>query len=314
MPRNLSPNFIAQLGSTGMSAPIRFVVITFANLTLYLSDGIGTITPAGPAYSPLSTFPYGQAFTGLGWLGKVSTVPQTTKVQAQNVTFSLTPIVPEFVTEIVNQVRITCTVTVWLGYLDSDGNVIPDPVQLFSGALDVPSMTDSGDASTLSITAENPLVRLNEAPSRMFDDADQQIYYPGDLGFSFVDALGNLTLFWPSPYISGSPYPISMAVIPNGADIPVGGTVQLYAQINYSDGSYKKMPGSTGSGIDFDLCISSTNPAVAEIDSSLIATGISPGKCSMMARVTYPLPLGVDGGATPPGGQYRAASALIVHS
>jgi hypothetical protein len=295
-----------------MSAPIRFVMIEFENLTLYLSDGIGTITPAGPAYSPLSTFPYGQAFTGLGWLGKISTIPQTTKVQAQNVTLSLSGIVAEFVTEAVGQVRITGTATVWLGYFDSAGAVIQDPVQLFSGALDVPTMTDDGQVCTLSITAENPLVRLNEAPSRMFDDADQQIYAPGDLGFSFVDALANLTLFWPSPYVSGSPYPISMGVLPVGADIAVGGTVQFYVQINYSDGSYYKFPGGTGGGISFadSVCIASTNPAIAEIDSNLIVKGVSPGECSIMARIFWP-PLSPPG---PPGAMYRAAAALIVHS
>jgi hypothetical protein len=80
-------------------------------------------------------------------------------------------------------------------------------------------------------------------------------------------------------------------------------------KINYSDGSYKIMPGSTGGGVDFNLCMSSTNPAIAEIDGSFIVTGVSPGECSMMARVSYPLPNGF-----PAGGQYRAACAVIVHS
>src|SRR6202050_3348408 len=238
MPRLLSPTFIQQLVSSGVSRPVLFVKLAFANATLYLFGGVGSFTPTGSAYSPLATFPYGETWTGMGWLAKVSTIPQTTKVQAQNITLSLAGIPGDLVSEAIGQVRISGSATVWLGFFDSSGALIPDPVQLFAGALDVPTINDSGQTCTIGITAENPLLLLNEAPSRMFDDADQQIYYPGDLGFSFVDALANLTLFWPSPYASGTPYPISMGVLPTGSDLAVGATEQFYAQINFSDGSW----------------------------------------------------------------------------
>src|SRR5580704_17972406 len=179
MPRSLSPTFLSQLASSGACAPVLFVVLAFADQTLYLFGGVGTLTPAGPAYSPSSSFPYGQAFTGLGWLAKVSTVPQTTKVQAQNITLSLSGIPSSLVAEAINQVRITGTATVYLGFFNSSGALIPDPIQLFSGALDVPTLDDSGDTSTIAITAENTLLSLNEAPNRTFDDMDQQIYAPG---------------------------------------------------------------------------------------------------------------------------------------
>jgi hypothetical protein len=45
----MSPTFLAQLNSTGASAPGWFVVLEFANETLYLFSGLGTITPPGPA-------------------------------------------------------------------------------------------------------------------------------------------------------------------------------------------------------------------------------------------------------------------------
>jgi hypothetical protein len=309
MSRSLSPTFLAQLGSTGACRPVLFVELAFADNTLYLFGGVGKFTPAGPAYSAAATFPYGQTWTGLGWLAKVSTIPQTTKVQAQNVTLSLSGIPSNLVLEAVGQVRISGSATVWLGFFDANGNLITDPVQLFAGALDVPTITDSGQTCTISITAENPLLLLNEAPARQFDDADQQIYSPGDLGFSFVDALGNLSLFWPSPYTSGSPYPISMGVLPASADIAVGGTQQMSAQINYSDGSHFIIPARTGSGPAFIGCIASSNPKVASVSLSGLVTGISPGTCSIMVRVPYPL-----NAPFPPGGQYRAAATIIVHS
>lgn len=310
MPRSLSPTFLAQLGSSGSSRPVLFLVLAFANETLYLWNGLQPITPAGPAYNPLSTFPYGQPFTGLGWLGKLSAIPQTTKIQAQSITLALSGIPSNLVSDAIGQVRITGTATVFLGFLDSNNNVIPDPIQLFYGALDVPTLDDSGETSTISITAENPLLSLNQAPDRQFDDLDQQIYIPGDLGFSFVDALPNLALFWPAPSSWGTPYPTSITMSPTAIDIAVGGTATVEVTQHYNDGSFYTKPANTGSGPHWIGSVASTNPAIATMDPSGngIVTGRSPGTCSLVARlVTY-------SGGGGPMAESRAACTIIVHS
>ncbi len=310
MPRSLSPAVIAQLAWTGASSPVFFVVLEFANETLYLWNGVGTITPAGPAYSPLSAFPYGQAFIGMGQLGKLSVIPQTNKVAAQSVTLSLSGIPASLVTEAEAQVRVTGSATIFLGFMNAAGAVIPDPTQVFAGSLDVPTLDDSGDTSMISITAENSLLLLNQAPERQFDDADQQIYYPGDLGMSFVNTLGNLALFWPSPIQNEAVFAVDMLLTPNGADVAVGGTVQLYGTINYSDGSFYTKPSATGSGADWLGGICSANPRIATVDNNGLVTGISPGICLMIARAVYPYP--TSGGQ--PSSEKRVACTVIVHN
>src|SRR5271165_5387046 len=106
MPRSLSSGVLAAIASESVSLAL-FAEIAFADNTLYFFSGIGQLTPAGPPSNPLSTFPYGETFIGMGWLGKMSTVPQTTKVQAQNITLSLSGIPSNLVSEAVGQVRIT---------------------------------------------------------------------------------------------------------------------------------------------------------------------------------------------------------------
>lgn len=266
----------------------QFAKIAFADNTLYLWSGVGTITPAGPPSNPASTFPYGQAFTGLGWLARLSAIPQTTKVQAQNITLSLSGIPASLVSEAVGQVRIAGTCTVWYGLFDSNGNLLGDPVQVFAGALDVPSLTDSGETSTISLTCENTLLSLNLAPNHRFDDPDQQLRYPGDLGFSFVQSLQNLQLFWPNPdNDSGSPYPVYMTVTPSSVDVAVGASITVEVTIHYSDSSTKTKPSGAGSGHDFTLDMASSNPAIATFQYVYPnnVTGVSPGVCSIMARI-----------------------------
>lgn len=289
-------------------SPVLFTRLAFADNTLYLFSGIGNLTPAGPPTNPLSTFPYGQTFTGLGWLAKLSSIPQTTKVQAQNVTLSLSGIPADLVLEAANQVRISGDVTIWLGLFDSNGALLTDPVQIFDGGMDVPSITDSGETSTIAITCESPLLSLNLAPSRRFDDPDQQIYFPGDLGMSFVNKLPNVQLFWPAPDTSGSPYPVSMAVTVASPDIAVGGTTTIEVTITYSDGSTKTKPSGAGSGPNFILGIASSNPKIAAVSytGTNNVVGVSPGECSIIARVPF-----FSGSA--PSQQFRAACNLFVH-
>src|SRR5262249_33110687 len=158
----LSPAVLAAISGKVVSLAM-FVQLAFRDNTLYLYTGLGSITPSGPAYSNLATFPYGQTFTGLGWLGKISSIPQTTKIQAQNVTIALSGIPSSLLNEAIDQVRVDGTLTVWYGFFDSSGNLLSDPVQVFFGAMDVPSLTDDGSTSTIAISCENTLLSLNQA-------------------------------------------------------------------------------------------------------------------------------------------------------
>lgn len=311
MPRALSPAFLAQL-TAGAVIPAFFVEIAFENETFYFWTGIGSLNTSseGP-YNPASTFPYGTTFTGVGWLGKISPVPQVSKVQAQNITLMLNGLISTLVTEAIGYVRTTGTATIWFGFLDESGTILPiqDPAQIFYGALDVPSLQDSGEASTIAITAENPLISLNDAPNRRFDDLDQQIYVPGDLGLSFVDTLANMALFWPAPASYGSSlWPVDMIMSPQGADIAVGGIVTISTTVNYSDGSHYTLPAGSGSGPAWIGGIASMNPKVATVDGSGVVTGRSPGIALIVARSVVP------GGASPPSSERRVSCSVIVHS
>lgn len=312
--KSLSSAFIAELKQPGVF-PVFFVELAFKNLTIYCWSGIGPIAPPGPATNPLSTFPYGTTFTGLGWLGKISSIPQTTKVQAQNITLSLSGIPSELVTEAINQVRMSGTATVWFAFMNGEGALLPaiDPQQMFYGALDVPTLIDGAATCALSISCENPLISLNLAPNRRFNDADQQVYFPGDLGFSFVDAIANLALFWPAPAPNSATYPNFLTILPNGGDVGVGGTLSFSVQMTYSDGSTRTYPANTGGGAPFACLMASTNPAVATINpTTYVVTGVSPGECSIMARITAYASIG--GGPEVPIQGFRAAAGLIVHS
>jgi hypothetical protein len=264
--------------------PALFLEIEFLTETVYLWNGFGPKTAPGPAEDPTASFPYGESFIGMGWMGEIRSVPQVADVVAENITLTLSGIPPELVGDAINAVRQNSVATLWFGCLDGNGNVIGDPVQIFQGSLDVPTITEGAATASISITAENPLIDLNRAPSRRFTDIDQQFDYPGDTGFAMVQLLQDYNLTWPAPAngnsdTSGTQPPNFLTIAP-GQDAPVplavGGTVTLVPTVTANDGStYSGVPGG---------CFYSSDPSIATVNDSGVVTGVAPGMCVITKR------------------------------
>ena len=275
MPRNLSPNVLAQVQANQLR-PALFLEIAFKTETIFLWSGLGPITPPGPAYGPTS-FPYTQTFLGMGWLGQIQSVPACTDVIAQNVTLTLSGIPTELITDAINAVRQNSLATLWLAVLDTNNNVIADPVQVFAGSLDVPTLFEGAETSTISITAENPLIDLNRAPERKFTDIDQQVDFPGDTGFFNVQLLQdyNWVWPWPSPFDGAYSPPAYLTLAPLGPVlINPGNTQALSATEVTSDGSHNNVTAASQGG-----WWSTTDPSVATVDQNGIVTAVAVGMC-----------------------------------
>jgi hypothetical protein len=275
MPRTLSPAVLAQVLAAQLR-PALFLEIAFLTETIWLWSGLGPTTPPGPAYGT-TTFPYGQTFLGMGWLGQIQAVPAVTDVIAQNITLVLSGIPTELVTDAINAVRQNSTATLWVAMLDGSNNVIGDPVQVFAGSLDVPTLVEGAETSSISITAENPLIDLNRAPERRFTDIDQQTYYPGDTGFFAVQLLQDYNWVWPTPTPNDSGYvpPAYLTIAPQGPVlINPGSAVNLVATEIKSDGSNADITAAAAGG-----WWTTTNAAVATVDQNGIVTAVAQGMC-----------------------------------
>jgi len=195
MPRNLSPAVFAAMAAPQKSLGL-FLELAFSNETLWLWSGIGPIIGAGPAWDPAATFSYGQTFLGMGWLGRVESVPQNSELTAENMTLMLSGIPTQLLGDVVNTVRLSGTASLWLGFF-SNGVLLPDPTALWVGALDVPTVSDGAETCSVTITVENALLALNLASNRRFTTLDQQLDFAGDTGFDYVSAMQDLYLPYP---------------------------------------------------------------------------------------------------------------------
>jgi len=116
-------------------------------------------------------------FIGIGDLGEVSTVTEASTIEAQGITITLNGIPGDLVSDI-------------------------------AGKMDQPTLNDSGETCSCSITVENVLVDLNRAVNRRYTDSDQQVDVADtiaklgmssgtvDTGFRFVPGVQERITYW----------------------------------------------------------------------------------------------------------------------
>lgn len=196
MSRNLTGAQIAEIIAQNMR-PILLCQLLFTSGWVYLWSGIG----------PLSW--NGQTWTGVGSLGQVSNVPETSDVAAAGIQFSLSGIPSGLLASALGEVRQGAPVILWQGFLTAAGGVVASPNQAWNGRMDACVVSESGDTATIAITAESRMMDLNRSRERLYEKQDQVIDYPGDLGFDYVPSLQEKSIVWGRP---GSNIPQSAPV------------------------------------------------------------------------------------------------------
>lgn len=138
----------------------------------------------------------GFLWQGFGDLIGISAIVESKETVASGLSVSLSGINPALVSAAIQESRQGATGKVWLALLDTAGNFIADPVLAFVGRLDVPTIADSGETCTISITYENRLVDLKRARNLRYTHEAQQSLFPGDKGFEYVAAIQDYQVTW----------------------------------------------------------------------------------------------------------------------
>jgi hypothetical protein len=147
----------------------------------------------------------GETFQGVGHLGGISPVEESTRVTARGIELSLSGIDSSMVSIALAERYRGRRVTIWLAFFDEDFALIADPVQHFSGFLDTMSLQeDGGSTSTITITAESRLIDLERPRESRLTNEEQQRLYPGDLGLEYVAGLADKALPWGVPASSAT--------------------------------------------------------------------------------------------------------------
>lgn len=146
-----------------------------------------------------SSPPSPQTWVGAGHLGDISPITETSDIRAEGVRLSLSGIPSTLVTAALDSVRVGLPAKIWFGALDASEAVIADPFLAFSGRVDVVALELGGETATITINCESDLIRLQIANETRCTHSDQQREFPGDQGFSWVEAIQDIQLHWGFP-------------------------------------------------------------------------------------------------------------------
>lgn len=212
MPRGYSSAFGTELAGQYLR-PCFFCQIQFTSGISYIWSGIGNI-----AWN-------GQTWSGVGSLGKISKIEESSEVKATNISLELSGIDSNLLHQAIGETRQGYPVQIWFGALSANPTklvtgpptIIADPWKVFSGRMDQPTIQEGADTSTISISVESRMVDLQRPRERRYTHQDQQIDFPGDLGFEYVESLQN----WSGIWGKGTPTGI---VDRHGIPDPRGGT------------------------------------------------------------------------------------------
>jgi hypothetical protein len=80
--------------------------------------------------------------------------------------------------------------------LTEDRTVIADPVQAFTGRLDVPELQEDGQSCRITISYESRLIDLSVPRNWRYTHESQQVLHPGDRGFEHVTAIQDQEITW----------------------------------------------------------------------------------------------------------------------
>ena len=188
--------------------PFFAVELYFESETVRLWTGYGDLE-----YPPQS----GTFYLGAGTLINISSVEETTEIEAKGASITMSGIPSGILslalsepyqgrlckilfgltvsgTTLTTQTSQTIT-TQDLFELAIDTNQL-SLVEIFSGELDQMNVVEEGATCTISVTAENVLIKLERPTVRRFTDQDQKSRYPSDRGLEFIASLQNKEIFW----------------------------------------------------------------------------------------------------------------------
>jgi len=138
----------------------------------------------------------GQTWLGIGLFGKIGVISEDSQLNAQGVSLELSGIDPVLLPEALSEIEQGLPARLWVAFFDRAGTIVPDPILCFAGRMDQPTIDESGETATISITVENRLADLQRRLVRRFTDQDQRMDWPRDTGFAWVGQLMDWTSAW----------------------------------------------------------------------------------------------------------------------
>lgn len=182
MTRELAEN--ARLAAeASVVRPVTMVHLAFDSDPVFVNSSDRTFTWGGNEY------------LGVGLLGTVSVIQETSALQASGIRLTMAGIPADMVQTVLAQEYQGRVVTVYMGFLGERYTLVGDPILQWTGFIDQMGI-NLDQTATVVLTAENKLIRWEQPRIRRYTDNDQQGRFPGDRGCEFIPQVVEKEVLW----------------------------------------------------------------------------------------------------------------------
>lgn len=140
----------------------------------------------------------GYTYWPTGQVLNFTPITETAEPTVQRATFELTGVDSALVTHLVTANVVNRPCYVYKIILDEYDRLLDAPVQIFQGKLDAPyfNFDPEKGTATVGVTAASRWVNFTMLRGRRASHSEQQLWFPGDMGFEFVPQMVNATIEW----------------------------------------------------------------------------------------------------------------------
>jgi hypothetical protein len=180
--RDLTAGMQSAISATEVE-PILLFEGVFKNSEVYAWSGYGTILWDG------------KAWVGTGTFLSVSEVSENSDTSATGATVTLNGIPSPLISLTLAECKQGALGRIYFGIF-SNGAVLADPLIMFEGKLDVPTIEEGAETSSITITYESRLIDLERPRLTRYTKEDQIRLFAGDKGFDYVPSIQEQNITW----------------------------------------------------------------------------------------------------------------------
>lgn len=139
-----------------------------------------------------------QTWLGNGWFHGWSGGGESDDMAVTSADVVLSGIPAQLIGQILGGSKQGAPGMLYLGMLDEEDAVIADPIILFAGYLDVPTLDYNVEEPVLTLTYETKFVDLDRPREFRYNTETQKFFYPNDTGFRYVSMASEWNGQWGS--------------------------------------------------------------------------------------------------------------------
>lgn len=139
----------------------------------------------------------GTTYMGVGGLGSVAALADT-PAEVRGLTFQISGVPSDRISLALSEPVQGKAVRIKTAILDPSTYAVLDTRLRWAGLLDVMTISESGGAATINVSAEHAGIDLSRSAASLYSDAEQQRLNPGDLFLQFMADQVSQRIVWPS--------------------------------------------------------------------------------------------------------------------